>query len=127
MNHIDTTSPEEKKARKDYAEPKDGKPVIADKKLEDVWRELLDLRHKMDLDALRASQLKAIIMNAMGHMQILQNKAGKTLATWTRGNKSASVDYKGLCAKYKVTKEDIDAYTKIKTSSRVFSIEEAGE
>lgn len=127
MKHIETTSPEEKKARKDYAEPKDGKPVIADEKLEATVKELLNLRHKMDLDALRASQLKGIIMNAMGHMQILQNKSGKVLVTWLPGKEKADIDYSGLCAKYKVTKEDMDAYTKIKKSSRVFSIEEAGE
>ena len=124
MEHIDTKSEEEKKARNDYQVAVKGDVVIADDKVEATVHELLDLRHKMDEDALKASKLKAIIMNAMKSAEQLKNKKGLLLATWTSGRISKTVDYKKIFVKYGVSDEDIKANTKESRSSRNFSIEE---
>ena len=123
MEHIKTTCDEETKARADYKEVEPGE-VVADEQIEGTVRELLALRHKMDEDALAASRMKAIIMNAMKNKDTLKSKSGVVLATWTLGSESKSVDYKAIFKKYKVTKEDIEANTKLKRASRTFSIEE---
>jgi hypothetical protein len=123
MKHIETTCEEETKARSDYKDVEPGE-VVADDKLEATVRELLALRHKMDEDALAASRMKAVIMNAMKKKDTLKSKSGVVLATWVLGNESKTVDYKAVFKKYKVKQEDIDANTKIKRASRTFSIEE---
>jgi len=123
MKHIDTTCEEETKARADYKDVEPGE-VVADEKLEATVRELLALRHKMDDDALAASRMKAVIMNAMKKKDTLKSKSGVVLATWVLGSESKTVDYKAVFKKYKVKQEDIDANTKIKRASRTFSIEE---
>lgn len=124
MEHIDTKSEEEKKARNDYQVAVKGDVAIADDKVEATVRELLDLRHKMDEDALKASKLKAVIMNAMKSAEQLKNKEGLLLATWASGRISKTVDYKKIFVKYGVSDEDIKANTKESRSSRNFSIEE---
>jgi len=123
MTHIETTCEEEKKARKDFKEVKPGDPKVADEKLEATVRELLALRRKMDEDELKASKLKAVIMNAMQNTDTLKSKSGVVLVSWTQGNAKNNVDYKGLLKKYKVTDEDIAAFTTVKVGSRVFSVE----
>ena len=123
MKHIDTVSSEETKARADYKDVEPGE-VVADEKLEVTVRGLLALRHKMDEDALAASRMKAVIMNAMKKKDTLKSKSGVVLATWVIGNGSKSIDYQAIFKKYKVKQEDIDANTKFKRASRTFSIEE---
>lgn len=123
MKHIDTTCKEETKARANYKDVEPGE-VVADEKLEAAVRELLALRHKMDEDALAASRLKAIIMDAMKKKDTLKSKSGVVLATWVLGNESKSIDYQAIFKKYQVKQEDIDANTKFKRASRTFSIEE---
>ena len=122
MTHIKTTCPEETKAKDEFKQV-GAKPVIADESLEATVRELLALYRKMDEDALKASQLKAVIMNAMKDSDTLKTKSGLVLVSWTSGNTKSSVDYKGLLKKYKVTDEDIAAFTTTKVGSRVFSVE----
>lgn len=124
MEHIDTVCEEEKKARKEYAEVKAGDPVVADEGLEATVRELLALRHKMDEDALQASRLKAVIMNAMKNSDILVGNGGTVLARWVAGSVKKSVDYATIFKLYKVAQEDIDANTNVKRASRTFSVEE---
>lgn len=125
MKHINTKCAEEAKARKDYAVEKPG-TVVADEKLEAAVRELLALRHKIDEDELSASRLKAVIMNAMKHSCTLKSKSGALLATWTAGAPKKDIDYASILKKYNVTQADIDANTRFKPGSRVFSIEELG-
>ena len=124
MNHIVTTCEEETKARESYKKVEPGDPVVADDELEATVKKLLALRHKMDDDMLEASKMKAVIMAAMKGSDTLKNKAGVTIATWVAGNVSKKVDYKGLLKKYKVAKEDIEAFTTTSVGSRVFSLEE---
>lgn len=123
MKHIDTTSAEEKQARKEYAEVKPGLPVVADEKTEATVRELLALRHRIDEEELQASKLKAELMNAMGGAALMKSKDGTRLVSWGVGATKKVVDYKALLAKYNVTDEDVAAHTTQKTGSRVFSIE----
>ena len=124
MKHIDTTSEEERKARKEYANPKpDEKPVVATDELRTKILELLALRHKMDEDALKASAMKAYIMNAMKFADAIVDKDGTALVSWVEGPTKKTVDYAGLFKKYGVTDEDVASYTKTKIGTRTFSIE----
>lgn len=124
MKHIDTTCAEEKQARKKFAEVHTGETVVAEEGIEKVVRDLLDLRHKMDEDALKASTMKASIMAYMKNADTLKGKDGTVLAKWVAGNINRDVDYKGILMKYAVSQEDVDAFTKERRGSRVFSIEE---
>ena len=127
MKHIVTKSEIETKARADYAY---AKPAVmtADKKLGDKVAELLALRHKMDEDELRKSQLMGEIMCAMKTATILKNEDGAVIVTWKEAVEKATVDYKGLCKKYKVSSKDYNAYTTTKLGARTFElIEEQSE
>ena len=124
MKHIETTCEEEKKARREFAHPKaDAKPVVATDEQKAKILELLALRHKMDQDALRASAMKAEIMNMMGFSDSMVDNDGTKLVSWVEGSTKKSVDYAGLFKKYGVKDEDVAAYTKTKVGTRTFSIE----
>ena len=124
MEHIDTVCAEEKKARSAFSKVVEQKPVVATDEQRARVVELLALRHKMDEDELRASVMKAEIMNIMKTADKLVDKDGTVLATWVAGDQKRSVDYAGLLKELKVAKEVVEKFTKIKTSSRKFSLEE---
>lgn len=123
MKHINTTSEAEKKAKKDYTAVVPGKSVDADEKAEACVRELFEVLKKIDDLQLRASELRGDIMDAMEDGAQLKGRDGKILCTWIAGNVSKSVDYAGIFKKYKVTDEDIKAFTTFKQGARKFTVE----
>lgn len=123
MKHINTTSEAEKKAKKDYTSVVPGMSVDADEDTEACARELFEVLKKIDDLELRASELKGTIMEAMKDGSQLKGSDGKILCTWIAGNMSKSVDYDGIFKKYKVTDEDIKAFTTFKQGARKFTLE----
>ena len=123
MKHIVTKCAEEDKARNQYKNVKAESAVEADKELEAVVRELLALRHKMDDDELKASQMKAVIMEAMKEHELLKAKDGTVLAKWSLGSVKKQVNYEAILKKYKVTPQDLEANTKFGRASRTFEID----
>lgn len=123
MKHIVTKCAEEDKARKQYKDVKAESAVEADKELETMVRELLALRHKMDDDELKASQMKAVIMEAMKEHELLKAKDGTVLAKWSLGSVKKQVNYDAIFKKYKVTPQDLEANTKFGRASRTFEID----
>lgn len=121
MKHINTKSEKETNARVKYANAKQG-VMQADEKLAAKVAELLALRHKMDDDELRKSQLMGEIMDEMKTSTVLKDKDGKVIVTWKEANTKASVNYAGLLKKYKVTNEDIIAFTKTSMGARTFEL-----
>lgn len=121
MKHINTKSPKETKARTKYADAKP-KAIQADDALADKVAELLALRKRMDQDELRKSELIGEIMDEMKTSTVLKNKDGKVIVTWKEAGTKSSVDYSGLLKKYKVTKEDINAFTRTSMGARTFEL-----
>lgn len=126
MKHIETKSNGENEARVKYAEAKEGTVVASDALAEKV-AELLALRHKMDEDELRKSQLMGDIMEEMKTATVLKNKEGDVIVNWKVASMKSTVDYKGLLKKYKVTAEDLAAFTKKKMGARTFELIETPE
>lgn len=123
MKHIATTSEAEKKAKKEYTKVKEGTSVEADARTEECAYELFNVLKQIDQLQLRASELKGEIMAAMKDGAQLKGKTGKILVTWIAGSMSKSIDYDGIFKKYKVTNEDIKAFTTMKQSARKFTLE----
>lgn len=121
MNHINTESEIEKKARVKYAEAKPS-VMTADDALADKVAELLALRKKMDEDELRKSQLMGEIMEEMKTATVLRNKDGAVIVTWTEAGTKTKVDYKGLCKLYKVSAADYKVYTTTSVGARTFKL-----
>lgn len=121
MKHINTKSEKETNARVKYANAKQG-VMQADEKLAAKVAELLALRHKMDEDELRKSQLMGEIMDEMKTSTVLKDKDGKVIVTWKEANTKTSVNYAGLLKKYKVTNADIIAFTKTSMGARTFEL-----
>jgi len=126
MNHINTKSEIETKARVKYAEAKPS-VMIADDDLANKVGALLALRKKMDEDELLKSRLMGEIMESMKTSTVLKNKDGAVIATWKEASSTSRVDYKGLCKLYKVSKEDMIAYTTTSTGARAFELVETKE
>lgn len=123
MKHIATTSEAEKNAKKEYTKVKEGTSVEADARIEENAYELFSVLKQIDQLQLRASELKGEIMAAMKDGAQLKSRTGKILVTWLAGGMSKSVDYAGIFKKYKVTDEDIKAFTTFKQSARKFTVE----
>ena len=123
MKHINTTHDDEAKAKSDYADVKPGEPVVADHDTEKAVRDLLQIMREIDEKTLEASRLRGIIMNAMKHTETLKAEDGTLLCTWTAGNITKKVDYKGLFKMYNVKAEDIAKFTKASQGARRFSLE----
>ena len=123
MKHIATTSEAEKNAKKEYTKVKEGTSVEADARIEENAYELFSVLKQIDQLQLRASELKGEIMAAMKDGAQLKSRTGKTLVTWLAGSMSKSIDYDGIFKKYKVTDEDIKAFTTFKQGSRKFTLE----
>ena len=123
MKHIATTSEAEKNAKKEYTKVKEGTSVEADAKIEENAYELFSVLKQIDQLQLRASELKGEIMAAMKDGAQLKSRTGKILVTWLAGNMSKSIDYDGIFKKYKVTDEDIKAFTTMKQGARKFTLE----
>lgn len=123
MKHINTTSEAEKNAKKEYTKVKEGMSVEADAWIEKNAYELFSVLKQIDQLQLRASELKGAIMDAMKDGSQLKGSDGKILCTWIAGNVSKSVDYAGIFKKYKVTDEDINAFTTFKQGARKFTVE----
>lgn len=121
MKHINTKSEKETNARVKYANANQG-VMQADEKLAAKVAELLALRHKMDEDELRKSELMGEIMSEMKASTVLKDKDGKVIVTWKEANTKTSVNYSGLLKKYKVTNEDIIAFTKTSMGARTFEL-----
>ena len=121
MKHIKTTCDEETKARAEYATIEPG-VVVADDKIEALVRRLLDLRKKMDEDALEKSKMMATIMNVMKNKAELKSKDGTTLVTWSQGNSKQVVNYDGLFQKFGIAPDDVAEFTSYKSGSRTFDI-----
>lgn len=121
MKHINTKSEKETNARVKYANAKQG-VMQADEKLAAKVAELLALRHKMDEDELRKSQLMGEIMDEMKTSTVLKDKDGKVIVTWKEANTKTSVNYAGLLKMYKVTNADIIAFTKTSMGARTFEL-----
>lgn len=121
MKHINTKSEKETNARVKYANAKQG-VMQADEKLAAKVAELLALRHKMDDDELRKSQLMGEIMDEMKTSTVLKDKDGKVIVTWKEANTKTSVNYAGLLKMYKVTNADIIAFTKTSMGARTFEL-----
>lgn len=123
MKHIATTSEAEKNAKKEYTKVKEGTSVEADARIEENAYELFSVLKQIDQLQLRASELKGEIMAAMKDGAQLKSRTGKILVTWLAGSMSKSIDYDGIFKKYKVTDEDIKAFTTFKQGSRKFTLE----
>lgn len=123
MKHIATTSEAEKNAKKEYTKVKDGTSVEADARIEENAYELFSVLKQIDQLQLRASELKGEIMAAMKDGAQLKSRTGKILVTWLSGSMSKSIDYDGIFKKYKVTDEDIKAFTTFKQGARKFTVE----
>lgn len=123
MKHIVTTHEDESKAQADYAELKPGEPVVADATAEQAAHDLLKVLKEIDEKKLEASRLRGILMNAMKHSATLKSKDGIILCTWTDGNITKKVDYKGLFKLYGVKANDIAKFTKASQGARRFSLE----
>jgi hypothetical protein len=123
MKHIVTTHEDETKAKTDYAQVRPGEPVVADAAVEQTAHDLLKVLKEIDEKELEASRLRGILMNAMKHMATLKAADGTILCTWTEGNISKKVDYKGLFKLYGVKAEDIAKFTKASQGARRFSLE----
>jgi predicted phage-related endonuclease len=123
MKHIATTSEAEKNAKKEYTKVKEGTSVEADARIEENAYELFSVLKQIDQLQLRASELKGEIMAAMKDGAQLKSRTGKILVTWIAGSMSKSVDYAGIFKKYKVTDEDIKAFTTFKQGARKFTVE----
>lgn len=123
MKHINTKSEAEEKAKKEYTKVVPGMSVDADEKAEACAHELFDVLKRIDELQLRASELKGAIMDAMKDGAQLKGRDGRILCTWIAGNVSKSVDYAGIFKKYKVTAEDIKAFTTFKQGARKFTVE----
>ena len=123
MKHIGTTSEAEKNAKKEYTKVKEGTSVEADAKIEENAYELFSVLKQIDQLQLRASELKGEIMAAMKDGAQLKSRTGKILVTWLAGSMSKSIDYDGIFKKYKVTDEDIKAFTTFKQGARKFTLE----
>lgn len=126
MNHIVTKSEIETKARVKYAEAKAGAIVASDSLAEKV-AELLALRHKMDEDELRKSQLMGEIMEEMKTATVLKNKEGAVIVTWREASMKSTTDWKGIVKKLKAGKETIAAFTKTTLGARTFELIETPE
>lgn len=123
MKHIATTSEAEKNAKKEYTKVKEGTSVEADARIEENAYELFSVLKQIDQLQLRASELKGEIMAAMKDGAQLKSRTGKILVTWLAGSMSKSIDYDGIFKKYKVTDEDIKAFTTMKQGARKFTLE----
>lgn len=123
MKHIATTSEAEKNAKKEYTKVKEGTSVEADARIEENAYELFEVLKQIDQLQLRASELKGEIMAAMKDGAQLKSRTGKILVTWIAGSMSKSIDYAGIFKKYKVTDEDIKAFTTMKQGARKFTLE----
>lgn len=121
MNHIDTKSKAETEARKKYAEAKDD-TVVASDTLADKVSELLALRHKMDEDELRKSQLMGEIMDEMKTATVLKNKDGAVIVTWKAATMKTKINYTALLKHLKVKKEDIAEFSKQELGARTFEL-----
>ena len=121
MKHINTKSEKETNARVKYAEAKNAVMTASDELASKV-AELLTLRHKMDKDELRKSELMGEIMDAMKTSTVLKDKDGKVIVTWKEASTKSSVNYSGLLKKYKVTNADIIAFTKTSMGARTFEL-----
>lgn len=123
MKHISTTHEGEARAKADYAELKHGEPVVATEDVENAAHDLLKVLKEIDEKELEASRLRGILMNAMKHSATLKSKDGTILCTWTDGNITKKVDYKGLFKLYGVKADDIAKFTKASQGARRFSLE----
>lgn len=124
MNHIKTVHEEEAAAKASFANVAVVREnVEADENVEAAARKLHDLMVKADEDELEMSRLRGVIMKSMGNRDILVGKDGTILCKWTNGNATRKVEWKGLCAKYKVSDEDIKIFTTVSTGARRFSME----
>ena len=121
MNHIETKSESETKAREKYAKATDGIVVASDEIAAKV-SELLGLRKKMDEDELRKSQLMGEIMEAMKTATVLKHKNGNVIVTWKCASTKTKINYKGLLKHLKATDKDILAYSKQEMGARTFEI-----
>ena len=126
MNHINTKSAAETSARVKYANASPS-VMIADDALAKKVADLLALRKKMDEDELRKSQMMGEIMEQMKKATVLKNKDGVVIVTWKEARSTSKVDYKGLCKLYKVSNEDMIAYTTTSTGARTFELIETKE
>lgn len=126
MNHIVTKSEIETKARVNYAEAKAAAIVASDSLAEKV-AELLALRHKMDEDELRKSQLMGEIMEEMKTATVLKNKEGAVIVTWREASMTSKTDWKGIVKKLKADKKTIAAFTETKLGARTFELIETPE
>jgi len=126
MKHINTKSQEETNARNKYANADDS-IAIASEELAAKVAELLALRHKMDEDELRKSQMMGEIMECMKGSTVLKDKDGKIIVTWKKASVKTKINYNGLLKKLKVKKEDIAAFTKFETGARTFELIESPE
>lgn len=121
MKHIETKSEKETSARVKYASAKNG-AIVADDDLAAKVAELLSLRHKMDEDELRKSQLMGEIMEAMQKSTVLKDKTGRVIVTWREASMKATTDWKGLCKKLKPSKELVAEFTTSKLGARTFEL-----
>ena len=124
MKHIETTCEEEKKARKEFSRVDTAAaPVVATEDQKEKIMKLLELRHKMDVDALTASRMKAEIMNMMKTSDSIVDADGRLLVSWGAGNAKKVVDYARLFKKFGISDRDVAGFTSTKVGARVFSIE----
>ena len=124
MKHIKTTHEEEAAAKADFANVAVVREnVEATPDVEAAARRLHDMMVKADEAELEMSRLRGVIMKAMGNRDVLVGGDGTVLCRWSNGNAARSIDWKGLCARYKVSDEDIRIFTKVSTGARRFSME----
>jgi hypothetical protein len=121
MIHTETKSEKETNARVKYASAEQVS-ATADEALAAKVAELLALRHKMDRDELRKSELMGEIMDAMKKATVLKDGTGRVIVTWKEASVKSKVNYAGLLKKYKVTKEDLEAFTTTSRGARTFEI-----
>lgn len=126
MTHIETKSAAETEARRKYANA-DGSTAVAGDELAEKVADLLALRHKMDEDELRKSQMMGEIMEEMKEATVLKDKDGKIIVTWKKASVKRKCNYEGLLKKLKATAADIAAFTKLETGARTFEIIESQE
>lgn len=124
MKHIVTKSDKESKARVKYAEAKES-AVVASDDLEAKVANLLALRHKMDEDELRKSQLMGEIMEEMKTATVLKNKQGTVIVTWKMAGVSSKTDWKGIVNKMKVPANVINEFTTSSLGARTFELIES--
>lgn len=124
MKHIKTKCNEEIGAISKYATVTQNGVAIADSDITKVVDDLFKLLKDIDEMQLKASVLRAKIMQAMKNAEILKDENGRVLVTWYKGGDRQNVDYDGLIAKYNISKEDLDKFTTIVSGGRKFSLQE---